>query len=71
MADTTDVLNDSLGIATLLATLLPSLVALYDKIAANNQNAGLTPAATLLADVLTISSQMEQTAASEIAAAGE
>jgi len=69
--DTNDTLNDSLAIASLVATLLPTLVTLYDKIVANNQNAGLTPAATLLADVLTISSQMEQTAATEIAAAGQ
>jgi hypothetical protein len=66
MADTNDVLIASLQIAGEIASLLPAMAALYEKIRDNNQNAGLVPASQLIADGISAAKATEQAAQSEI-----
>ena len=69
MADTSealDIAEESLKIAALIAAFLPVAINLYNKIRANNENAGLSDVAVLLADVQTLATQGEATAQAEI-----
>lgn len=61
-----EIATDSLKIAAMIADFLPIAVNLYNKIKANNQNAGLADVSMLLADVQSIAQQGEATAQDEI-----
>lgn len=58
---------DEVTLALNLAAAIPSLIAAYQKLFANNQNAGLVPPEDLLADALLIGQQIEAKADAELA----
>ena len=58
---------DEVTLALNLAAALPGLIAAYQKLFANNQNAGLVPPEILLADALSVGQQIEAKADAELA----
>lgn len=60
---------DEVALALNLAASIPSLIAAYQKLFNNNQNAGLVPVETLLADAISVSQAGIDKADAEIAKA--
>lgn len=60
---------DEVALALNIAASLPGLISAYQKLVNNNQNAGLVPVETLLADAIAVSQAGIDKADAEIAKA--